>query len=331
MAKGNGDPKLGPLTHDEIKNALEKSGYPFELKLFDAFCKAGMTPALGARFHSRASKEDEASSHEIDIIARVDTHQVGFGQHSRASALALIDAKKLHEPSCLVGLLGVQPTQHERRVMRSFFYGCPSFRVMTGRQEDYGHLFIGQEGVSESLDPLSAGPLCAHWARVRREPNGNIKAGGDGPEQDGYWQTIRTLVEVALWNERQSSEHAHSLGVDVGPLPELNVYCPTLIVETPTLYLYQPLTGELTETNWFMLNVSLEVAGSIHNRVVDVVSASGVSEMIERYKETGIRFDAALSKHSAELRRIAIALREHEKEAGRGATAVTVRAPSRRI
>jgi hypothetical protein len=321
MGKKEAEERRKPISDTELTAALEASGFPLELKLFHQFAAAGMDPVLGHRLRVREPVEGKPSSHEVDLMARVDASLPGIEYSPHAAAIALIDAKKLHDPARFVGIVGEAPTLIERRVMRSFFFGCPSFRVTTGRQEAYGHLFIGDGGFSESLDLLTGGPVCAHWTIVKREKDEDggypARTNGDGKEQNRYYQAMHTLVSMAVWNERESSEHSAGLRPDTRPLPQIMVYCPTLIVDTPSLCMYDPKTGQLEQVDRLMIRMMYDVDNAVHSRIVDVVSTGGVAAMIERYKATGDLMRLGLARQGGALNAIAREIRQQRYAVGR--------------
>jgi hypothetical protein len=299
---------------------IQASGYPLEMALYDQFEQAGMDPSLGLIMRLRDPGGDATSTHEIDLTARVGHNNTSGQFLAHAGATAWIDAKQLHEPARLVGILGVQPTQHERRANRSIYEGCPSFQVLD-RQEPNTTLFLGAGGFSEALDPLSDAPLCVHWGIAKPDANGqNWKLGGDGGalppgvRDDRFYQSMSKLVAAVVWHERDTSEFFEN-GVDqnMSPMPSLAINCPTLIVDTPSLPLYEVKAQSIKHVDWFMLRWGAEINGKIHYRVIDIVTTAGVPAMIARYKKTAEALKEALTKHQHAFRAAGMNVRSESR------------------
>jgi hypothetical protein len=315
-----------PLTDVELIKVIQASGYPLEMALYDEFEQAGMDPALGLIMRTSAPNGTTTTTHEIDLMARLGKPKILGKLIATASVTAWIDAKQLPMLAHFVGILGVQPNPHERRVNRSIYSGCPSFQVLE-REEPNTQLFIGPGGFSETLDPLSDNaPLCVHWGIAKPDGSGqNWKLSGDGGalpagvKDDRFYQSMSKLVAAVVWHERETSEYFEN-GVDVNmvPLPALFVLCPTLIVDTPTLPVYDAKTQTITHVDWFMLRWGAEINGKVHYRIIDIVTRAGVQGMIARYKKTEEALAAAIAKHGNAL-----------AEAGRAIRGAKLRSPFR--
>jgi hypothetical protein len=301
-------PPILPLTDPELIKVIQASGYPLEMALYEQFDKAGMDPALGLIMRTSEPNGTTASTHEIDLMARVGKPKILGQLIASATVTAWIDAKQPPAPSHFVGILGVQPNQHERRANRSIFEGCPSFQVLE-REEPNTQLFLGSGGLSEALDPLSDNaPLCVHWGIAKPDGNGVWKLSGDGGQlltgvkDDRFYQSMSKLVAAVVWHERETSEFFEN-GVDLNmaPLPGLFVLCPTLIVDTPSLPVYDAKTQAVTHVDWFMLRWGAEINGRVHYRIIDIVTTAGVPAMIARYKKTEEALMAAITKHGHAL------------------------------
>jgi hypothetical protein len=315
MAKTSNLGKDKPLERDEIVSALESSGYPFEVALYQQFSAAGMNPELGQRFRVRdpALGGDGLVSREIDVIARVFAGSgVGLNLVS-AGITPLIEAKKLNEPIRLVGILTPPPEPDQLKRWRAKFHGCPSFGVLP-KDGTNAPLFLNSPGIGDSLAPFLDAPYCAHWAVVRRKDKGSTSqafASGDtGDENVRIHDGFQTLVAAATWLERVASENLQRAPVSVVPVPALGVHLPTLIVHTPTLHLYDPATKTLTDTDWFTLSKSYEIDGEVVHRLIDVVSHDGVAALIARCKQACKALLELMLANHAELHKLAVELRE---------------------
>lgn len=309
MSPQQRSPPPAPLTDAELIKIIQASGYPLEMALHDEFERAGMDPALGLIMRTSEPNGTTTSTHEIDLMARVGKPKILGEVVATATVTAWIDAKQPPAPSHFVGILGVQPTQHERRVSRAVFEGCPSFQVLE-REEPNTQLFLGPGGLSEALDPLSDNaPLCVHWGIAKPDAQGkNWKLSGDGGQlpagvkDDRFYQSMSKLVAAVVWHERETSEFFEN-GVDVNmvPLPGLFVLCPTLIVDTPSLPVYDAKTQTVTHVDWFMLRWGAEINGKVHYRIIDIVTKAGVPDMIARYKKTEEALLAAITEQGRVL------------------------------
>jgi hypothetical protein len=305
-----------PITESDVRAAIEAAGYPLEVKLFHEFAVNEMDPVLGHRMRVRDDTgSGDPTSREIDLLASVRTSIVGDGQVSAFNVTAVIDAKLLHEPARFVAVVGDQPSEHERRVARSYFFGRPSFRVLLQDEGSYSDCFIGEAGVADALDPLSAGTFCVHWAIVKREQKNQFEAWAKHDE--GFQDAIKTVVEAAVWNERSFSQFSLGLGDNATPVPDLRIYCPTIIVGTPTLYMYDVKDGSISQTDWLMLRMNFDVGGHVVNRVVDIVATGGVPGMIARYKAAKELGKATLAQHGNSLRAVVWAQRRRERKSQR--------------
>lgn len=316
MAKQQPAPPLPPLSDTDLIQVIQGSGYPLEVSLYEQAEQAGMDPSIGLLMRLRDPEGEIASTHEIDLMARVGFHETFGDMPAHAGVNAWIDAKQLHEPGRFIGILGVQPNQHERRVSRSFYTGCPSFRVLQRVEPNIG-LFLSDGGVSEALDALSTAPLCVHWGVAKPDGQGTWKLSGDGGplppnvKDDRFYQSMSKLVAAVVWHERDASEFfENGTDVNLSPLPSLAVQCPTLIIETPSLPLYDAKAKSLTHVDWFMLRWGAEINGNIHCRIIDIVTVKGVPEMIARYKKTEQALREAFPKHARALRDAGVKIRK---------------------
>lgn len=319
-----------PLTEADIITALEGSGYPFELKLYRQFAKADMDPTLGQRFMMRDPSEpgDGLASREMDLLARWHRSAPMNGYSVGAITTLVMEAKKVHDPIRIIGILGPKPEDHQHAAWRARFHGCPSYGVLPG-SERYSEVFLHRDGVASCLTPLLSGHFCAHWAAARRKKGTYqpFAAGETGDEDARLHDSLHTLAALTRRLEVEASQYLHGVGVDVNPLPSLGLYLPTLIIDTPTLYTYDVDNRVLAKTNWFTLAKSYDVHGQIVHRLIDVVCAGGVPELIQRTKAVGDQLFERMQVHGGKLRTLGVELRTKAP----AMMGIAIKAPPRRI
>ncbi|HVY32581.1 MAG TPA: hypothetical protein VHB79_38855 [Polyangiaceae bacterium] len=304
-----------PITREQIVDALESSGYPFEVALYQQFAAAGMDPTLGQRFRVRDPERggDGLVSREIDLVARVRETTAVVDHVMSAGITPLVEAKKLQEPLRLVGILIPPPERNQLVAWRAKFHGCPSFGILP-KDGSHAPLFLNSPGIGDSLAPFLDAPFCAHWAVVRRKdkgPNYPPFASGDtGDENVRIHDGLQTLVAATTWLEREASEHLQSVGVAVSPVPALDSFMPTLAVHTPTLHLYDPVTRTLSDVHWFTVSKTFEVDGEIIHRLIDVVTHAGIAALIDRCKQAGKALLELMVANHRELHELAIEVRK---------------------
>jgi hypothetical protein len=329
MSKGKPD-NGAALSPADIVNALEGSGYPFEVALHREFTKADMAPDMGHRFLVRdpESPGDGLVSRELDILANYYCGQVRNGYVLGATITPLVEAKRLHEPTRMVGILAPDPDPYQHRVFRAKFHGCPSFGIRDD-QRDWAELFLNRGGIAESVMPfVEEPPLCVHWAAVRRKDGAPFASGDTGDADARLHDSLQNLAAITAWLEQENTRHMASVRVEVQPLPGLGLYLPTLAVKTPTLMVYNPLTGDLRDVPWFCLAKNYEIEGHVVHRIIDVVCESGIPNFIAHVKRSGDLLAERMAVHEHRLRELGIGIR---KSLASVAMAISVKVPPRRV
>lgn len=307
-----GDASLpGPLTEQEILNALKRSGFPLEIRLLQAFDEGGFDPTPPHRF--TLGEGDKERSVEIDLTARA---METLAEHRGLLLLTLmIEAKQIHERVSFVGFKWKQPTPLEMRVGRTRFCGLPTCKVlnngMDGGQFDQ-FLLGGATPAMTAVDVLNEAPLCHHWCFVRESKQKFIEA----TQEDDMRQSFRRLVHATTWLERESALFSlRNLAVKQW---RLEIKLPTVVIATPHLYTYDPLSGELEKTPSLILREMYEVGGEIHARYLDVVTEAEIPNLMKRYREAARRLREACDSGQWQLETIVDEQRARQEKIDRG-------------
>lgn len=279
----------GPLTADEILEAVKRSGFPLEIRLLQAFEERGFDPTPPHRF--TLGEGDKERSVEIDVTARAMETLAG---HKGLLLLTLmIEAKQIHERVAFVGFKWKQPTQLEMRVGRTRFCGVPTCKVLdssvdSGQFDQF--LFGGERPAMAALDVFNDAPLCHHWCFVRDSKHKFIEA----TQEEDMRQSFRKLVHATTWLERESAlfrlRHPsdHSWRVEIK--------FPTIVIATPYLYTFDPISGALEQTQSLILREMYEVGGEVHARYVDVVTEAEVPNLTARYRAAALALCTAFDE-----------------------------------
>lgn len=272
-----------PLTEQDIMGALKHSGYPLEIRLLQAFEEAGFDPSIGTRF----KPDMDAPSVEVDLIARCGAALAK--SHGHVYLTAMVEAKQLGERVAYVGFKWKQPDRHSMRSMRIRFSGIPTCKVLPKISDNsLIQLMLGDdEPLAAALDPLNEPTVCRHWCYVRQSAKNKDEAGNpqiEAKKEDEARLSFEKLVRVTTWLEQDHASHLvrHSGNP---PLLRIQLLLPTIILSTPTLYLYDALSNELVPTDRLILEEMYEAAGTTHARYVDVLTDRALPAFIERYKQ----------------------------------------------
>jgi len=270
-----------PLTHQDIKYAINASGYPLEVELFHYLAKEGLDPILGFR----TALVDGGPTKEIDLITHLGKHTVEDGLFASVAVRTYIGVRRLHAPSAFIGVVGAPPTPHEYRVTRTHFStALPSAGYLAGLGDGgLMQLLHGGSRPNDWMDPLIEAPACVHWAVVERTKDGPW-AGGDKQ----IWEDIDLVVRASHHMGREAAEyrvsqpHARS----AFPSPDIRYDFVMLLLDTPSLYLYDPQTSALSECQWLALHRLFEVGSNqLASRVVDIVTKPGLAQYIAALKQ----------------------------------------------
>lgn len=290
---GNDKPS-GPLTDDEILDAVRRSGYPLEIRLLQAFDEGGFDPTPPHRFI--LGEGDKERSAEIDVTARA---METLADHRGLLLLTLmIEAKQIHERVSFVGFKWKQPTQLEMRVGRMRFCGLPTSKVLNngvdGGQFDQ-FLLGGATPAMAALDVFNEAPLCHHWCFVRDSKHKFIEA----TQEEDMRHSFRKLVHATTWLERESA--LFRLRHPSDHQWRVEIKFPTIVVATPHLYTFDPLSGALAKTQSLILREMYEVGGEVHARYVDVVTEAEIRNLMARYRAAARALCTAVDEGAYEI------------------------------
>jgi hypothetical protein len=275
-------PPTGPLTEAEITGALQLSGYPLEIRLLQTFTDAGLDPSIGHRFIVGGHDQ----SCEVDVIVRARESLEGHA--GQVHLTALIEAKQLIERRVFVGFKWRQPSTHEMRVMRCRLSGRPTCRVVSqGLPEDelVQMMLAGASPVGGAFDGMNEAPVCPQWAYVQdnKDTSSKLQHKFVASQDKEHRKSFGRLVEATTWLEENSADFL-TRTPGKPPMLRVEIISPTIVFGTPSLYMYDPITRALEETDHLILQQMWDAGGQVHVRYVDVVTEGGVTNMITRYK-----------------------------------------------
>lgn len=292
-----GKPSDVPLTESEIMAAIQHSGFPLEIRLLQAFQDAGFDPTIGMRF---IPGEGEKSA-EVDLMARCRAPLTEY--KGQVYLTALIEAKQLGQRVNFVGIRWKQPDAHSMRAMRIRFSGVPTCQVLANSSSSGKLVQLmlgGDDPIARALDPLNEPNVCPHWAYAREtkpnSPNSHIEA----RKEDDARESFAKLVRVTTWLERDNASFLASRA-GKSPTLRLQILAPTIILATPHLYLYDPVTQTLEKTDSLILQEMHEFGGTVHARYIDVVTESALPTLMDRYRRVVKGLQAACDRHIQQL------------------------------
>jgi hypothetical protein len=311
---GNNKPRpIGPLTDEEIRDSLKHSGFPLEIRLLQAFDEGGFDPTPPHRFI--LGEGDKERSAEIDVTARA--MEVLADNRGLLLLTLMVEAKQIDERVAFVGFKWKQPTPHEMRAARIRFSGLPTCQVLSDGPNDARFtqfLLGGEKPPMVALDGLNQAPLCHHWCFVRENPKREFRI--EATQEDDMRQSFRKLVHVTTWLERES---ARFFWQNPEPLQwRLEIKFPTIVIATPQLYTFDPLTNDLAKTQSLTLREMYDVGGEIHARYVDVMTETEIPNLMSRYRQAARALRTACDQGALELSDIVEEQRIAREKLGRG-------------
>jgi hypothetical protein len=135
---------------------------------------------------------------------------------------------------------------------------------------------------------------------VRENPKREFRI--EAIQEDDMRQSFRKLVNATTWVERGSA--LFSLRNQGDPQWRLEVKFPTIVIATPQLYTFDPLTNTLGKTPSLTLREMYEVGGEVHARYVDVVTENEIPNLMSRYREAARALRTACDQGAGELSEI---------------------------
>lgn len=139
-------------------------------------------------------------------------------------------------------------------------------------------LLGGARPAMAAFDVFNEAPLCHHWCFVRENKHKFVEATQD----EDMRHSFRKLVHATTWLERESA--LFRLRHPSDPQWRVEIKFPTIVVATPHLYTFDPLSGALEKTQSLILREMYEVGGEVHARYVDVVTEAEVPNLIARHR-----------------------------------------------
>lgn len=287
---------MAALSDAEVLNALKASGFPLEIRLLEAFSKGGMNPSIGLRV-----AKDDGTSREIDIVASLSrTIDLGSKRTLALTLRLLVEAKSMPSASAWVGFPWTRPTPNELRKARIQFGGRPSCGIAATIEGE--ETVSDLPGVAEAFDSMNAPPVCVQWAVVR-----HIKKQADdkpfADHEDSHWKGIDGVVRSCATLAAQETSRLLWTGEHA-----LTVNIPVLAVGTPQIRLVDARSSELPATSCspaIILHSTFDLGADIDQRTVDVVSESGIPDLIQRCERTMDALAEALARNADRVVEIA--------------------------
>lgn len=308
MTKKPGTLNKTPLSDAEVGEALEASGYPLEVQLFQELRHAGLHPSLG----SRVRVTPEGQTKEIDLVAWQIEYVVLPEFEATVTLEMCIAVKRLHDPDRFVGVLGICPEERARCAVRvERVGGIPSHGYLP--EVLHGGLLqvlTGVRGLAPAMLPISNAPWCVHWAIAHRRPEGPWASG-----QKPFWDDFDTIVRASYAKGLNSAQFGlERARLTAKPTPELLLSLPILVVDAPDLVVYDPQSKVVTRTDWLTLHQTFEVwTGEAIGCAIDVVTRTGLRAYISQVKSAASALASGVSEHLEDLTKFAIEQRASSK------------------
>jgi hypothetical protein len=294
---GTKDLSRAPLSEEEIKGAIEASGYPLEVVVWKEFLEAKFNADLGVRMQVREASTGTFTA-DVDVVASLSlsvaraadgeeeaatrTSQVRWIKSlGRVEVGALVQCKKLHKPRRFAGIVPVtQPSPSQQRAYRARIGGVPHFGVFDEQPVSYGKFFLQSSEFGAALDVLQSPVVCVHSALVSRDGKHNPKADRD----HGVWSDLETL---ALAEDHAARELTLTIleAKDTVALPAMRLLVPVLVLDTPTLVVYNPLATSLSQFDRFTLRHASEIRGKAASRYIEVTTLAALPSLIEQLRK----------------------------------------------
>jgi hypothetical protein len=298
MAKKPHPDPPAALTHSEIQDAIEASGYPIEIELLRELREARVQSALGVRYEvaPKEYKEIDVSAHfypkpEVEEIETIFT--------------LLVQVKRPPIDSAFVGVMGSQmkgPAQLSHRLRLT---GSVTDDDLGALPEVHALLRSTEQPFYNCLQPFSSLPQCAHWAIARRKKDGTgVFASGDEHYFEDFSSLVKAREMLAIDGEKDRLRRPAPVGAFMGAV----VLC--LVVDAPCLYIYNPVTKLLGKMPALSIFQSFDTENGPRNAFIDCVSRDVFKEHIERCSATADALGALTVSRRDDVLGIAKLLRE---------------------
>lgn len=286
-------PDRSRLSESEIKEAIEQSGYPLEVKLFQELTEKKLAPVLGIQLQLPNGKVKE-----IDLLT-TSHRRVEFGGPAVEFSLrGVLGVKRIPPPDWFVGILpSVQPTPDEMLDARiQCIGGVPSKGRPEGcgEQSELASCLLGEKRFASAMHLLTQKPACVHWALAKRDGK-KLKADGSQPVWEDLETTVMASHQLATRFTRAICEMWRESKARAAVTPHLHFMMPALVLDVPHLYVYDPMNGALSRADWFVLQKMIHVGdGRVVQATIDITSRSGFKELAMVHSVTRSRFEVAM-------------------------------------
>jgi hypothetical protein len=289
-------PDQDRLSEAEVKAAIEQSGYPLEVQLFHELAEQSLNPTLGFQLQLPNGKVKE-----LDLLSTSHSLVRFSGPAVEFSLKGVIGVKRIVPPDWFVGILpSAQPEPVDKLNSRiQCIGGLPNNGLDEySKQHDFSSLLLGEQHFANAMHLLTKPPICVHWAVTRRDGK-KLKADGPQPIWDDIETTVAASYQLATELTREWRQHSDKRSE---ALPHLYFMLPTLALDVPHLFLYNPMTRELSRTGWLTLRKAIHIGdGRIVSATIDVTSRDGFKELAMVHNVTRSRMQVTLQVLAARL------------------------------
>jgi hypothetical protein len=297
---GDDHPDASPLGDSEIQEAMELSGYPLEVEVYEELKTIGFSSALGTRF-----AVGDGRFQEIDITATraggVYIEPMSF----QLSTRLLMHAKVLQGHAAFVGVLGEAPGQIQHLAERFHVAGLPSTYHQV---QDITDVIIGsEEPLARAMEPLVRLPFCVHWAITRRRQDKNWAPWAK--REDTFSDDFDALVRARHEGWRDSSEY---FGIRDHAYMQLQLLA--FVVGAKSLHVYDPTAKTVTKASMLTVYQAVDTSDGPRFALVDVIARDAVKEYGKLCLDVAGRFERGVKHHAKALHAALPRVREYARK-----------------